>query len=76
MGKSIQIKVDESLQQVLERVRREVAMDMKQKYNLEDVTIYGTLASQILAAKMQGKSFLNFHIRKVGLNRGVLELVG
>ena len=75
MGKTIQLKVDESLQQVLERVRIEVASDMKKTYNLQEITIYGTLASQILAAKMRGQKLLNFKVRKTGLNKGVLELL-
>ena len=75
MGKTIMLRVDESLPQVLERIRREVAEDMKRMYNLNEITINGTLASQILAAKMQGKNSLTFHIKKVGLNRGILELL-
>ena len=75
MGKTIMLRVDESLPQVLERIRREVAEDMKRMYNLNEITINGTLASKILAAKMRGDNFLNFHIRKVGLNKGILELL-
>jgi len=72
---SIQLKVDESLQQVLERVRIEVAENMKKVYGLKEVTVYGTLASQILAARNSGKDILHFKIRKIGLNRGILELM-
>ena len=75
MGKTIQLKVDESLKETLERIRIEVANDMKRIYNLQEVTIYGTLASQILAAKMKGITVLNFSIRKTSLNSGVLELL-
>ena len=75
MGKTIQLKVDESLQEVLERVRLDVAVDLKKKYNLQEITVYGTLASQILAAKMSGQKCLNFKVRKTGLNKGVLELL-
>jgi len=75
MGKSVGIRVDESMAQTLERVRKEIANEFKQKYNLKEITVHGTLASQIAAAKMSGKKFVNFKIRKVGLNRGVLELL-
>ena len=75
MGKTIRLWVDESLQEVLERVRREVASDMKNRYHLDEVTIHGHLASQILAAKMGGERFLSFRIRKIGINKGILELI-
>ena len=75
MGKQIQIRVDETLIDILEKIRKDVADDMKKKYNLDEITIHGTLSSQILAAKMKGKKILNFKINKVGLSRGVLELI-
>lgn len=75
MTNTIRIKVDETLKEVLERVRREVAENMKKVYNLQEVTIYGTLASQIAAARLNGKSNFSFRIRKTGLNCGILELV-
>ena len=75
MGKTIQLKVDESLKDVLSRIQKEVADDMKKKYKLKNVTVHGTLASQILAAKMSGKSVLHFEIDKVGLNEGILRLI-
>jgi len=71
----MRIYVDESLPQILERIRKEIAEDMKKKYNLREVTISGTVASQVLAAKLRGQNALNFHIRKVGLNSGVIELL-
>lgn len=74
MGKSVRIKVDETLQQTLERIRREVAEDMKKRYGLKEVTIHGTVASQVLAAKLSGRHSLNFTIEKNGLNKGILKL--
>ena len=75
MGKSIVIRVDESLRQTLERIRKEVTDDMKRTYGIGEITIDGTLASQVLAAKMRGQRFLNFKIDKVGLNKGILKLL-
>jgi hypothetical protein len=75
MGKQIQIRVDESLAQILERVQKEVAESMKKQYNLDSITIYGTLASQIIAKKLSGACSLNFKIKKKGTNTGILELV-
>jgi hypothetical protein len=75
MGKVIQIRVDESLKQILEKVQREVAIEMKKTYNLDKVTVHGTLASQILAAKMRGQNTLRFEIDKVSLKEGMLRLI-
>jgi hypothetical protein len=75
MGKTIRIKVDDSLKEVLGKIQREVADEMKQKYKLKSITIHGTLASQILAAKASGKTVLNFEIDKIGLNAGILRLI-
>jgi hypothetical protein len=75
MGKTIRIKVDDSLKEVLGKIQREVADEMKQKYKLKSITIHGTLASQILATKASGKTVLNFEIDKIGLNAGILRLI-
>jgi len=75
MGKTIQIRIDESLAKVLENIRKELARDMKQKYGLEEVTIHGTLTSQILAAKMRGQKACNFKIRKINSKKGILEIL-
>lgn len=75
MGKTIQLKVDESLKEVLARIQREVAVDMKKKYGLKSITVHGTLASQILAAKLSGKTSLNFEIDKISLTTGMLRLI-
>lgn len=75
MGKQIQIRVDESLVEILERVRKDVAIALKKQYNLDEVTIHGTLASQILAAKLKGNTILNFKVRRKANGKGVLELI-
>ena len=71
----IQIRVDESLTQILERIRKDVAESIKRQYNIDEITISGTLTSKILAAKMNGQKTINFSIRKIGLNQGILELL-
>ena len=48
---------------------------LKKKYKLDKVTIHGTLASQIIAAKMKGQNFLRFEIDKVSLKEGMLRLL-
>lgn len=73
-NKSVRIRVSESLCGSLEKIRREVAEDMKKRYNLDEITIHGTVASEILAAKENGQKNFPFKIRKTGLKRGILEL--
>ena len=75
MGKTVQFRADESLIQVLERIRKEVAEDMKKQYGLSTITIPGTITSQIAAARLNKKYNFAFRIRKIGLNQGVLELL-
>jgi hypothetical protein len=75
MGKTIQIRADESLAQILEKIRKDVAESMKREYGLNNITIFGTLASQIAAARLNGKTNFSFKIKKTGLNQGILELI-
>ena len=73
MGDSIQLKVDESLQLVLEDVRKKAAIQIKKLFMLDEVHIFGTLASQILAAHYLKKMPIEFKIKKTGKNRGIIE---
>ncbi len=75
MTKTIQIRVDKKLQDVLEEIRNKIAGDIKREYGLEKITIHGTTASRIVAAQMKGQKIINFKIKKQGLNHGVLELI-
>jgi hypothetical protein len=76
MGDRILMKVDSDLGKVFNRIQNQVASEIKRKYNINSVVIPATMASQILAAKHNGKKVLEFKIRKNGLNRGFLELIG
>ncbi len=69
------ILIHRSLTQNLEKLRQQVACDLKKKYNLSEIVVPRTLSSQILAAKMNGKKFVNFRINKKGMNKGFLELL-
>ena len=71
----VRIEVHKNLQLVLENLRCSVAKDMKMKYGLGEISIPRTLSSQILAAKVEGKTALDFKVRKTGPGRGVLELL-
>ncbi len=75
MGDTILLRVDKSLQESLANFRKTIAIDIKQRYGLDEIIIYGTLASKILAAKMQGKQYIQFRIKKSGMNKGILEFV-
>lgn len=75
MGRMIQIRVDESLKEILEKVQRDVAIDLKKKYKLDRVTLHGTIASQIIAAQYKGQKVLRFEIDKIGLREGILRLL-
>ncbi len=69
------VQIHKNLTKVLEDIRKKAAVDMKKKYNLTEINIPRTLASQILAAKMSGKKNISFKIRKAGMNKGFLELL-
>ena len=64
-----------TIEEVLEDLRKEVSGSMKQKYGLEEITVPRTLSSQILAAKMKGKKTLTFKLNKTAMNRGILEIL-
>ena len=72
MGELIRAYIDESLVSRLEKLRKQIAEDLKKKYKLEQVTIHGSLTSQVLAA--QNKDF-KFKIKKTGYRTGVLHLL-
>lgn len=69
------VRIDKSLVDVLENLRACVAIDIKQRYGLDKITISGTLASKILAAQMQGKKTMQFRINKTGPKEGILDLM-
>lgn len=74
MGKTIQVRVDESLVNVFGLIGKSFAEKVKKEYNLEELFVSHGLASQILAAKFKGVKSLNFKVRKTGFKSGVLEL--
>ena len=69
-----QVWVAAPLLDVFENIRKNVAEDMRRKYNLKEVIVHRSISSQILAAQQLGKKTLNFKIRKLPGNKGVLEL--
>ncbi len=74
MGKTIQVRVHESLVNVFGEIGKTFADKVKKEYNLTELTIADTLASQILAGKFIGKKVFSFEVEKTGLNKGKLIL--
>ena len=75
MGRTMMIRVDESLPIVIKNIQDRVVGDMKRTYHLDEIVIHATLASQILAAQHRGFKQLEFKIEKSGLNKGFLKLL-
>jgi len=71
----VRIEVHKNLQEVLETLRTSVANDMKTQFGLDEISVPRTLSSQILAAKLQGKTVLDIKVKKTGANKGILELL-
>ena len=71
----VRIEVDESLKLVLEDVKREVSKLMQKKYHIEEVEIYGNLASRILAARYNHDKEIEFQIDKINSKKGVLKVI-
>lgn len=74
MGKTIQVRVDESLINIFGQIGKSFAEKIKKEYNLEELFVPYSLTSQILAAKYKGKKIFNFKVRKTNSKSGTLEL--
>ena len=74
MGKTIQVRVDESLMTVFGSIGKKFADKIKKEYALEELFVPYSLSSQILAAKYKGQEFLEFKIKKTGAKSGTLIL--
>lgn len=74
MGKTKQIRVDESLISVFGKIGKEFAEKIKKEYGLDELYVPYSLTSQIMAAKYKGIKVLNFKIKKTGSKKGTLEL--
>jgi hypothetical protein len=66
------IRCDSRLWDLICHIEQGVAKELKEKYNLDEIFVSHTLASNILAAKHFGKNKLSFRIEKTGLNKGIL----
>ncbi len=69
------VKIDVGLIDVFGKIGREFAEKIKKEYNLTELYVPNTLASQILAGKFNGKTMFEFKVEKTGLNKGRLTLI-
>jgi|TARA_R100000501_G_C2597600_1_gene95648 hypothetical protein len=75
MGKITHIRVDEKLQEVLSGVQKDLAEEIKEVYGIDQITIYGTAASQALAAAHNGEKKIKFKIHKTSPKQGYIEIL-
>ena len=75
MGKTIQVRVDESLINIFGQIGQSFAEKVKKEYNLDELFVPFSMASQILAGKYKGKKTFEFKVKKTGLKTGILEIV-
>ena len=68
------VRISPKLRDVLAGIQKEMALAIKKKYNLETITISGTIASETLASRYLEQKNIKFKIRKTGLNMGIMEL--
>jgi len=69
------IYVDKKLRDLLRDIQRDIALEIKKKYNLEKITIYGTVASNVLVSKFNSKKKIRFKIKKINSREGIIELI-
>lgn len=75
MGKLVRIYVDEDLQDVMIKIRKKLALQIKKKYNLKEITISDGFTSQFIAAKLNKEKFINFKIKKQDNNKALLKFL-
>ena len=71
----IVVRVSPRLKDILAAIQKEMALKIKKEYNLTELTINGTIASDCLAGRYLKDKKLRFKIRKNGLNSGTLEIL-
>lgn len=75
MGNLVRIYVDESLKEQLQEYMLKLAEEVKKHFKLKEVTISDGFTSQVLASELEHHKYMKFKIRKVALNKGVIEFV-
>ena len=71
----VQVWVSPRLKDVLAAIQKEMALKVKKEFNLDEITINGTVASDCLAGRYLEDKEMKFRINKTGLNSGIIELL-
>ena len=74
MGRKIQVRIDQSLVDVFGRIGKSFADKVKKEFDLDELYVPYTMASQILANHYKGKKFSNFRVEKTDRRKGILIL--
>ena len=72
----VRIQVHKSLVEVMEDIRKEVSKSLKGQYSLSEIEVPRTLSSRILAERAKGKKEIQFKLKRVSINKGILEIIG
>ena len=75
MGNTKMFRIDVELVDVFGKIGKQFAEKIKKEYNLKELFVPFTLASQLVAGKYNGKKSFDFKIEKTGLNKGTLILI-
>ena len=76
MGRTVLIRVDESLVGVFGNISKSFEDKIKKEYGLKELFIPNTMASQLLAGRYSGKEKFNFKVLKTSRDKGILQLIG
>jgi hypothetical protein len=71
----VQVWVSPRLKDVLAAIQKEMAIKMKKEFNLQEITVNGTIASDCLAGRYLEDKIFKFKINRTGLNTGIIQLV-
>jgi len=75
MAKTISMKVSPKLLDACNVVGKAFADDVKKKYDIKELFVPNTLATELIAGKILSHNKWNFRVHKTSRDSGILELV-
>ena len=75
MRNSRQVRIHESLINQFGLIAKPVAEKIKKEYKLSRLELSYPTISEIVAGKLSNKKSFNFRIRKIGRDKGIMEIV-